>query len=59
MTGTRLAARIQVPQVGHLLHGVQSVRTLLVISAAGMWPAQPGTCSTAGVQNPCSARSRQ
>ena len=35
MTGTR-----QIAQVHYLLYTVQSVATLLVISAAGMWPAQ-------------------
>lgn len=59
MTGTRLVSRVQVPHVAHLLHTVQSVGTLLVISAAGMWPAQAGTCSAVAVESPSSGRSRK
>ena len=54
MTGTRLASRIQVP---HLLHTAQAVSTLLVISAAGMWPARAGAAAT--VEAPRPGRSRK
>lgn len=57
MTGTRLVARVQMPHLGHVLHTAQSVGTLLVISAAGMWPAQAGTCSAVAVESPRSGRS--
>jgi hypothetical protein len=40
MTETRRAPRLELPHVAQLLHTAQSVGTLLVISAAGMWPAQ-------------------